>query len=401
MLKRIKFPLAVLIVIICAAIPVILEPTVSWKGERRDFLIKAEQYAYHPHRIVVNRGDEVHIRLAALDVVHGFYLEGYDIEAEIHPGRLPFKLRHPSIEPEFAKVDELVFNADRSGKFRYRCSVTCGTMHPFMLGEFIVRPNYPFLASVGGAVGIFLAAFMLMFLSAKSDSSDKTPAPKEPWRLDLLEVVPGLKWLAKRRWLQFAVVLPNLAFFILFLMAGFLGSPIGNRNIIITIVWILWWFLLITLLLPFGSRIWCLVCPFPFFGEWFQRRQLLGSGPGKPNKGANRMRGLNKKWPQSLSNIWLQNILFLSMCTFSSILATRPVTTAAALGGLAVLATVLHFIYQRRTFCLYICPVSGFLGLYSMASTAEVRCKDTQVCKKCRTKSCMVGSEDGFGAPIN
>lgn len=400
MLTRLKFPiLAALIVIVCAVIPVLLTPTVPWKGERRDFLITAEQYAYNPYRIVVNRGDDVHIRLAALDVVHGFYLEGYDIEAQIYPGRLPFKFRHPSIEQEFNKVDEVVFTADRNGKFRYRCSVTCGTLHPFMSGEFIVRPNYPFPVSVGGAIGIFIAAFMLMFQSARSDPTGKVPAPEKTWRLDLLQAVPLLKWLAKRRWLQFAVVLPNLAFFILFLMAGFLGSPIGNRNIIITIVWILWWFLLITFMLPFGSRIWCLVCPIPFFGEWFQRGRLLGPAPGKPGKGANPMHGLNKKWPKSLSNIWLQNILFLSLCTFSSTLVTRPVTTAVALGGLAALAIVLHFIYKRRTFCLYICPVSGFLGLYSMASMTQVRCKDPEICKACRVKGCIVGTEDGWACP--
>jgi polyferredoxin/heme/copper-type cytochrome/quinol oxidase subunit 2 len=391
---------ATCIVAACALVMPLLVSPVSGKGEsiRRDVTIKAQQYAYDPYRIVVNQGDKVHVRLAALDVVHGFYLEGYDIEAEIHPGKLPFKVRHPSREKKFTLADELVFTADRIGKFRYRCSTTCGTLHPFMLGELIVRPNYPFPASLGAAVGIFIAGFVLMFMAARKAENKVNPASEPAWRLDLLEIIPGLRWLVTRRWLQFAAVLPNLAVFILFLFAGLFGSPIGNRNIIITIVWILWWFLLITFLLPFGSRIWCLLCPFPFFGEWFQRRRLLGPPEGC-GRNVNRLRGLNKKWPKALSNIWLQNILFLCMCTFSSILVTRPITTAAALGGLAIAATILHMIFQRRTFCLYICPVSGFLGLYSMASMVEIRSKDPAFAAQCKVKGGIFGTDDAWACP--
>jgi polyferredoxin len=206
-----------------------------------------------------------------------------------------------------------------------------------------------------------------------------------------------LNWLVRRRWLQFAVMLPMLAFFVVFMIAGFLGSPIGNRNIIITFVWILWWFLLIAVMLPFGSRIWCLLCPFPFFGEWFQRRRLLGPPGNSPRDQI--LRGLKKKWPRKLSNIWLQNVLFLGLCTFSAILVTRPVVSAFALGGLAVVATVMHLVYPKRTFCAYVCPVSGFLGLYSMAAMVEVRARDPEVCKDCRTKGAIVGSQEGWSCP--
>lgn len=166
-----KLKLALLglgIIHVCALVPPLVASRLIGEGQRRDFDIKARQYAYDPPRIVVDKGDEVHIKLASLDVVHGFFLEGYDIDALIEPGKLGFKVRKPSEGKEHVPAKEIVFIADRPGKYRYRCSHTCGTLHPFMQGEMIVRPNYAFLAGIGGTVGIFLATFVVLFLGGKS-----------------------------------------------------------------------------------------------------------------------------------------------------------------------------------------------------------------------------------------
>jgi hypothetical protein len=238
------------------------------------------------------------------------------------------------------------------------------------------------------------------------------PGPKEAsnrFRIDLFRMLPPVAWIARRRWFQFAVVLPNLLFFSLFLLAGVFGTPVGNRNIIIVFVWILWWFLLISLLVPFASRIWCTACPFPFFGEWIQRRALIRSRSFDPRTqkgdlsgiaiGRNRYFGGNRRWPKALTNIWIQNVGFLALCTFSALFLTRPIVTVVVLGSLFLLATVLHAVYRQRTFCSYVCPVSGFLSLFSMASTLEVRPRDTGVCATCKEKACLAGSEKGWGCP--
>jgi heme/copper-type cytochrome/quinol oxidase subunit 2 len=87
--------------------------------------IDASQFEYSPSRLTINKGDTVRVTLASSDVVHGFFLDGYEIEHRVEPG----------ISREFT------FVADRTGKFRYRCSVTCGPLHPFMIGELVVGPN--------------------------------------------------------------------------------------------------------------------------------------------------------------------------------------------------------------------------------------------------------------------
>ncbi|MDW7771967.1 MAG: hypothetical protein SCH71_03660 [Desulfobulbaceae bacterium] len=360
------------------------------QGQIRHFDILASQYAYAPHRLVVNQGDEVHLRLASVDVAHGFFMEGQDLDAVVFPGRLLFNVRDPSGKTSYIPREEVSFTADRFGKFRYRCSLTCGPLHPFMQGELIVRPNYPLWGGLGGAAGILLAGLFLMF----TQPAPVRGAETRPWRLDLLRRLPALKWLVRRRWFQFALILPVLATFLLFIIAGFWGTPVGNRNIIITFVWILWWFLLITILIPFGGRIWCCACPFPFFGEWFQRRRLIEVRPDTP-----RMWKGFRRWPAKLSNIWLQNILFLTLCTFSAVLVTRPVVTAYVLVGLVLAATGLSMVYRHRSFCNFACPVSGFLSLYSMASVVEIRSRDPQVCGQCRSKACVFGSDKGWGCP--
>lgn len=130
---------------------------------KRNIHIVARQYAYEPNRFVVQQGDEVHITLSSRDVVHGFYLEGYDIDAEIKAGQSNFSMRHPSYEKEYRPVEEIVFIAKRTGKFRYRCSHTCGYLHPFMLGEMIVAPNRLFPLSVGLVLGMLGAGLALVW----------------------------------------------------------------------------------------------------------------------------------------------------------------------------------------------------------------------------------------------
>ncbi|KKM95764.1 hypothetical protein LCGC14_1184970 [marine sediment metagenome] len=236
-------------------------------------------------------------------------------------------------------------------------------------------------------------------LPGKARPGASQAAPKSPWRVDLFRRVPGLRWLVTRRWFQFAVIFPNLAVFYFFLIAGVFGSPVGSRNIIIVFVWILWWFVLIAVMVPFASRVWCTVCPFPFFGEWFQRRRLIGVATGKPAVGRNRMAGLRRRWPKVFRNIWLQNLGFLALCTFSAMLVTRPIVSVIVLGGLFVVATITHVIFRQRSFCMYLCPVSGFLSLYSMTSMLALRSKSKDVCGECKQKACLTGNEDGWGCP--
>jgi heme/copper-type cytochrome/quinol oxidase subunit 2 len=108
------------------------------------FRIEASQYAFTPGELKVNPGDQVTLELVSTDVVHGFYLDGYDISVQADPGQ-PARLS---------------FIADRSGTFRFRCNVTCGGMHPFMIGRLTVGVN-PWLYQGFGLVLLAMAGILI------------------------------------------------------------------------------------------------------------------------------------------------------------------------------------------------------------------------------------------------
>lgn len=210
-------------------------------------------------------------------------------------------------------------------------------------------------------------------------------------RIELTRWTP-VRRLLRWRGLQPLAVIVNAAFFSLIIAAGILGTPVGNRNLAIIFVWIVWWALLILLLIPFGGRAWCMACPLPVVGEWAQRGAILRRSPWTALT-----RGI--EWPARLRNIWPQNVAFLGVALFSAVILTTPIVTALMLGGFVVTAVAASLLFKRRAFCRFICPVGGFIGLYSMAAPVEVRVKDPAVCLKHCGNECIVGSSEGYGCP--
>jgi ferredoxin len=201
-----------------------------------------------------------------------------------------------------------------------------------------------------------------------------------------------LKAVLKWRPLQPTLMLLLLAFFVVALLAGLFGTPAGSHNFGIIFVWIVWWAVLIIVMVPFFGRMWCAVCPIPAPGEWLQRRGIINRVPGG-------LRTAGWHWPRRLRNIWLQNLGFLGVALFSTIILTRPNITAWMLLGMVILGVVMSALYRNRIFCRYVCPVGGFIGLYSLTSSVELRVKDRQVCKEHTTKDCVIGNDCGYGCP--
>jgi heme/copper-type cytochrome/quinol oxidase subunit 2 len=125
--------------------------------QARIFQINARQYSYSPSELQVNQGDTVTIHLVSTDVVHGLYVDGYDLSVEADPGQ----------------TATLTFTADKPGSFRFRCNVTCGAMHPFMIGKLTVGSNNWLYRSIGLASLVVVAFFPLSSSLSKRKTKEE------------------------------------------------------------------------------------------------------------------------------------------------------------------------------------------------------------------------------------
>lgn len=223
---------------------------------------------------------------------------------------------------------------------------------------------------------------------------------------------PVINQMLTNRWPQFILQTLLLAGFLFTIISGSIGTPVGSHNFGIVFLWITWWALLILVAVPFFGRGWCSICPIPLPGEWLQRGNLLGKGKNqnlaqveliKDGIGFSRLKVAQKTtrrpWPRAFRNIWFQNGSFLLLGLFSPIILTSPEITAVVLALMLIIAFATSIFFERRSFCRYLCPVSGFIGLYSQLAPLELRIRNKQDCVTCPGKPCYNGSTTGYGCP--
>ena len=145
-------PLRLLLVVIVGMVVLLAPvPAASGSAQEKTVRIEASSYQFNPGVVRVNPGDQVTFMLSSTDVVHGLHIDGYDLEISADPGQ----------------TQSITFTAERSGSFRWRCSVTCGALHPFMIGKLVVGDNLMLWRAGGLATLAFLAGLFLVSNTAK------------------------------------------------------------------------------------------------------------------------------------------------------------------------------------------------------------------------------------------
>ncbi|MGE5072312.1 MAG: hypothetical protein ACM3MF_02705, partial [Anaerolineae bacterium] len=124
--------------------------------EKSVIRVDARPLAYYPSVINVHPGDRVTLQLVSTDVVHGLYVDGYGVSVQADPGQ----------------TATLTFVASRRGSFRIRCNVTCGAMHPFMIGKLNVGSNITWLRA--SALGLVVLAGLMLFPKPASAEVQRT-----------------------------------------------------------------------------------------------------------------------------------------------------------------------------------------------------------------------------------
>lgn len=105
-----------------------MEATGTLENGVRTIEINAYRFFFEPNLVIVNKGERIRVIIEAMDIPHGFEIEGftipdYDINTVIRKGK-------PLV---------IEFEADEKGVWEFICTVYCGYGHSEMKGILVVR----------------------------------------------------------------------------------------------------------------------------------------------------------------------------------------------------------------------------------------------------------------------
>ena len=229
------------------------------------------------------------------------------------------------------------------------------------------------------------------------DGIEQRFGPVDPPRGWDLTRNPRIARLLKDRRFQFMLIVPNQIIFWTVIVVGLVGTAVPGLNFGTAITWYIWFCLVFVLMVVVG-RAWCVMCPFGGFAEWIQRRTFW--------RRTQKALGLGLKFPEPLARygflLPVGTFLLLTWIEefFNIAGPGTPSDTSWMVVGIVSSALLFFLVFERRTFCRYLCPLTSLIGTVgSMGSVAGFRTKDRDVCLSCETKDCMRGSENGFGCP--
>ena len=248
-----------------------------------------------------------------------------------------------------------------------------------------LMPGIPNEAFFIGVIVILLASFTLF------ERRTGQP-PRHYWKFELTRW-PWLARAMKSRWFQPMIQLPVVIAFLAVIVIGLVGSQEPGRNLAPVLTWNIWWIGLIFMVLLFGN-LWCQMCPWTAIPDWFMRRGLTP---------VRRIASLDKKYPRFKLWMWPAIVLF-GLATWLEIIfdaANRPWLTSVLGIFMIVLSWLLLVIYERKAMCRYVCFVGRVSGQYAMMGMLELRRRDPEVCRACKTKDCYHGNERGYPCPTH
>ncbi len=178
----------------------------------------------------------------------------------------------------------------------------------------------------------------------------------------------------------------TIPFIVVIVGLGLFGPQLPDRNLALILTWGLWEPTLVLSALFFG-RAWCSVCPI-----------------GAISTLVRRFAGRNRKVP-----LWIKNrgfyftaagIALIFWLETAVAMPLSPVATAMLVAPLVLLAGLAGFLFQRRTWCRYLCPLGGMMGIFATTSVVEMR-SNYGICNStCLKHECYAGSEDREGCPM-
>jgi hypothetical protein len=202
--------------------------------------------------------------------------------------------------------------------------------------------------------------------------------------LDLLRLRP-VRRLLRSRWYPGILAWPTLIVFVFITYELVAGPARAHDNLGTALTWVLWWPLLPIALLLAG-RLWCSVCPFGTISDLIQK--LVGN---------------NRPVPRFLKKygIWIIDAMFLLITWGDHVweVVESPLHSGLLLLGITLGAVVCGALFERRTWCRYLCFLGGVAGNYTRAGIVGLSATP-KTCATCRTSSCYKGDGKVAGCPM-
>jgi CRP-like cAMP-binding protein/polyferredoxin len=198
-------------------------------------------------------------------------------------------------------------------------------------------------------------------------------------QIPLVRWLVGDRVLGVLRWTVFG-------FFSVIILLSLTTADTKLSHFVNSLIWGLWWPVLIIVFL-FVGRLWCTVCPLATAGGFACRRMNLERPPP----------GWLKKYSGWLIPLGFLSILWVEH-TFS--MTRNPPATGTLLLFLMTMAVVFAVVYQRETWCRYLCPLGNLGAIYSLLATVSVRANPDVCATWCSTHECHKGSATQAACPV-
>lgn len=175
-------------------------------------------------------------------------------------------------------------------------------------------------------------------------------------------------------------------FFFILLVLLFLGPADPMKNPAALFSWAVGWPTLIIGAFVW-ARFWCSLCPI-----------------GTLSKLAKKIIALERPFPQALKNrsdlFVVVAVLFIIWLETATDIRNSPFNVGVLLLTMLVSAIVVGVIFERQSWCRYLCGLGGMVGILAKASPLELRA-DRNVCiSQCASNECYLGTPTSEGCPF-
>ncbi|MHB8882523.1 MAG: sigma 54-interacting transcriptional regulator [Thermodesulfovibrionales bacterium] len=206
------------------------------------------------------------------------------------------------------------------------------------------------------------------------------------YTFNLLKVPAVLRVLTSRFYPR-AAYLVSIPFLVLIIGLGFFGPQSPDRNAVLILAWAFWEPLLI-LSVFFTGRAWCSVCPMGAMGSLVRQAA-----------------GFNLKVPMFIKNYGFYfsaagiAVIFWAAVAFN--MPSSPRATAMLVIPITTMSCLAGLLFQRRTWCRYLCPLGSIVGVLSSSAIVEMR-SNYGVCNNtCSKHDCYTGNAGREGCPMS